>query len=81
MELWNHERNGKLVKFREICSCSTTCMVSALTCGNKWIQELPSNVCQDVFTTNVFYNCHNLTVLSLPVKKPFVLITETLGKI
>ena len=45
---------------------------------------LPSNVSQcpatdshkyflvstHVFTTNVYYNCHNLTVLSLPVKKP-----------
>ena len=25
-----------------------------------------------VFTTDVYHNCHNLTVLSLPVKKPFV---------
>ena len=25
-----------------------------------------------VFTTNVYYNCYNLTVLSLPVTEPFV---------
>ena len=40
--------------------------------SHRLTQTLTELVCTHVFTTGVYYNCHNLTVLSLPVKKPFV---------
>ena len=51
-----------------------------LVSSHRLTQTLTQLLSTHVFTIDVYYNCHNLTVLSLPVKKPFVTVMKYLAR-